>query len=169
MWHSRLYSDTLIALTINFSRKHHHLSTTPPICPPLLHRPRLLAFPSKTFAEPLTLTLLPIHPASLHFTLGFIYKGTLVYSHSAYTSSTGPRSLFDTFPELPDHAQLMGTRLCRNCQCWNSGCLMNHDVMKARVDRGWEGVWPGWLPPNSRVCHIFVCGGVFYGQTEFGG
>ncbi|KAJ7434830.1 hypothetical protein B0H11DRAFT_2116228 [Mycena galericulata] len=45
---------------------------------------------SLTASEPLTLSLPspPFTPASLHFTLGFLYTGTLVFSHRTYDLST---------------------------------------------------------------------------------
>ena len=101
MWRSRLYSDVRIALTGNFgSSSGHHESTTAIFSS---HRfilvsrssyfhTALLAWPvhKNATAEPPTLTLPspPFTPASLHFTLGFIYTGTLIFSHRSYDLST---------------------------------------------------------------------------------
>ncbi|KAF9553521.1 hypothetical protein CPC08DRAFT_226217 [Agrocybe pediades] len=100
MWRSRLYSDVRIALTGNFGGSGHHESTTAIFSS---HRfilvsrssyfhTALLAWPVHKNAtnEPPTLTLPspPFTPASLHFTLGFIYTGTLIFSHRTYDLST---------------------------------------------------------------------------------
>ncbi|KAL0959506.1 hypothetical protein HGRIS_011216 [Hohenbuehelia grisea] len=98
MWRSRLYSDVRIALTGNFAGNH---SDTTAIFSshrfilisrsPYFHN-ALLAWPSPPNLpnEPLTLSLPspPFTPASLHFTLGFIYTGTLVFSHRTYDLDT---------------------------------------------------------------------------------
>ena len=55
----------------------------------------LVGWPNKSASarsdEPPTIKLPspPFTPASLHFTLGFIYTGTLVFSHRSYDLSTG--------------------------------------------------------------------------------
>lgn len=98
MWRSRLYSDIRISLTGNFSSNNHE-NTTAIFSShrfilvsrsPYFHT-ALIAWPSKNHPqnsnnEPLTLTLPspPFTPASLHFTLGFIYTGTLIFSHRSY-------------------------------------------------------------------------------------
>ncbi|KAI8969757.1 hypothetical protein BD414DRAFT_255022 [Trametes punicea] len=98
MWRSRLYSDIRIALTGNFSSSNHE-STTAVFSS---HRfilvsrvpyfnTQLLQWGTKsTSNEPLTVTLPspPFTPASLHFTLGFIYTGTLVFSHRTFDLDT---------------------------------------------------------------------------------
>ncbi|CDO76795.1 hypothetical protein BN946_scf184978.g24 [Trametes cinnabarina] len=105
MWRSRLYSDVRIALTGNFSSSsssssNNHESTTavfsshrfilvsrvPYFSTQLLHWGTKPSSPG----EPLTLTLPspPFTPASLHFTLGFIYTGTLVFSHRTFDLDT---------------------------------------------------------------------------------
>lgn len=101
MWRSRLYSDVRIALTGNFSSSNsHHESTTAIFsshrfilvsrCP--YFHDLLLNWPATKNApdEPPTLTLPspPFTPASLHFTLGYIYTGTLVFSHRSYDLAT---------------------------------------------------------------------------------
>ncbi|KAF9456177.1 hypothetical protein BDZ94DRAFT_1327146 [Collybia nuda] len=99
MWRSRLYSDVRIALTGNFSSSNHE-STTAIFSShrfilasrsPYFHT-ALIGWPQKSAVagEPLTLTLPspPFTPASLHFTLGFIYTGTLIFSHRSYDLDT---------------------------------------------------------------------------------
>ncbi|KAJ8520850.1 hypothetical protein ONZ45_g2358 [Pleurotus djamor] len=99
MWRSRLYSDVRISLTGSFSS--HHEDTTAVFSS---HRFVLISRssyfynalmswsnPSKHLSgEPATITLPspPFTPASLHFTLGFIYTGTLVFSHRSYDMDT---------------------------------------------------------------------------------
>ncbi|KAJ6477224.1 hypothetical protein DFH09DRAFT_1467881 [Mycena vulgaris] len=110
MWRSRLYSDVRIALTSNaplpaadgdddahdrqmpvFSSHRFVLASRSPY-----FHTALIAWPSpqkplaSTSSDPLTLTLPspPFTPASLHFTLGFLYTGTLVFSHRTYDLST---------------------------------------------------------------------------------
>ncbi|TFK37914.1 hypothetical protein BDQ12DRAFT_631641 [Crucibulum laeve] len=101
MWRSRLYSDVRIALTGDFSSSSSgHEATTAIFSShrfilvsrsPYFHT-ALLDWPSKPSPgnEPPTLTLPspPFTPASLHFTLGFLYTGTLVFSHRTYDLST---------------------------------------------------------------------------------
>ncbi|TBU54025.1 hypothetical protein BD310DRAFT_961704 [Dichomitus squalens] len=98
MWRSRLYSDVRIALTGTFSSTNHE-STTAIFSS---HRfilvsrspyfnTQLLQWAAKsTPGEPLTLNLPspPFTPASLHFTLGFIYTGTLIFSHRTFDLDT---------------------------------------------------------------------------------
>ncbi|KAL4249775.1 hypothetical protein ABKN59_007599 [Abortiporus biennis] len=98
MWRSRLYSDVRIALTGHFSSTNHEnataifsshrfllVSRSPYFNTQLLHWPV-----SHKPGEPLTLTLPspPFTPASLHFTLGFLYTGTLVFSHRTFDLDT---------------------------------------------------------------------------------
>ncbi|KAF9477702.1 hypothetical protein BDN70DRAFT_994783 [Pholiota conissans] len=102
MWRSRLYSDVRIALTGNFgpSSGANHESTTAIFSS---HRfilvsrctyfyNALVAWPTARAApgEPPTLTLPspPFTPASVHFTLGFLYTGTLIFSHRSYDLAT---------------------------------------------------------------------------------
>ncbi|KAJ3506493.1 hypothetical protein NLJ89_g6840 [Agrocybe chaxingu] len=120
MWRSRLYSDVRLALTGNFGGSHE--STTAIFSS---HRfilvsrcsyfhTALIAWPTKTTGtngEPPTLNLPspPFTPASLHFTLGFIYTGTLVFSHRSYDLSTAfailRAALYLTLPSLQDEIQ----------------------------------------------------------------
>ena len=103
MWRSRLYSDVRIALTGNFSSSTSHGDTTTAIFSSHrfilvsrspYFRAELLSWPpsikQQPGAEPLVLNLPspPFTPASLHFTLGFMYTGTLIFSHRSYDLST---------------------------------------------------------------------------------
>ncbi|KAJ7086874.1 hypothetical protein B0H15DRAFT_844186 [Mycena belliarum] len=115
MWRSRLYSDVRIALTSNapppsgddddahdrqmpvFSSHRFILASRSPY-----FHTALVSWPSPSppkplssslsglGTDPLTLTLPspPFTPASLHFTLGFLYTGTLVFSHRTYDLAT---------------------------------------------------------------------------------
>lgn len=105
MWRSRLYSDVRVSLTGNFSSSSHE-NTTAIFSShrfilitrsPYFHN-RLLEWnesaqkhPNNNPSEPLTLDLPspPFTPASLHFTLGFIYTGTLIFSHRTFDLDTG--------------------------------------------------------------------------------
>ncbi|KAH8073810.1 hypothetical protein BXZ70DRAFT_1068977 [Cristinia sonorae] len=98
MWRSRLYSDVKIALTGNFSSSNHD-STTAIFSShrfmlisrsPYFHTQLVQWGVSQKPDEPLTLNLPspPFTPASLHFTLGFIYTGTLVFSHRTFDLDT---------------------------------------------------------------------------------
>ena len=122
MWRSRLYSDVRISLTGNFGGSHE--STTAIFSS---HRfilvsrssyfhTELLAWPIKpssirTDGEPPTIRLPspPFTPASLHFTLGFIYTGTLIFSHRSYDLSTAiailRAALYLGLPTLHDEIQ----------------------------------------------------------------
>jgi hypothetical protein len=118
MWRSRLYSDVRIALTGTFSSSNHETSTavfsshrfvlvsrSPYFHTQLLKWgvPVPISTPPKSLAsvttaerererekEIMTLTLPspPFTPASLHFTLGYIYTGTLIFSHRTYDLDT---------------------------------------------------------------------------------
>ena len=104
MWRSRLYSDVRIALTGNFSSSsstspgdtttaifssHRFIlvSRSPYFRDALSWNPTNKQQPGD---EPPTLNLPspPFTPASLHFTLGFMYTGTLIFSHRSYDLST---------------------------------------------------------------------------------
>ena len=123
MWRSRLYSDVRISLTGNFGGSHE--STTAIFSShrfilvsrsPYFHT-ALLTWPSNNSAltqangEPpiLTLPSPPFTPASLHFTLGFLYTGTLVFSHRSYDLTTAfailRAALFLSLPTLHDEVQ----------------------------------------------------------------
>ncbi|EKM74816.1 hypothetical protein AGABI1DRAFT_132857 [Agaricus bisporus var. burnettii JB137-S8] len=88
MWRSRLYSDVRIALTGHdnttaiFSSHRFILVSR---CP--YFHDALVSWPAPAAGE-LTLPSPPFTPASLHFTLGYIYTGTLVFSHRSYDLST---------------------------------------------------------------------------------
>ncbi|KAI0071874.1 hypothetical protein K474DRAFT_1668508 [Panus rudis PR-1116 ss-1] len=98
MWRSRLYSDVRIALTGTFS-SHNHETTTAIfsshrfmlVSRSPYFRAQLLRWNTVSKpGEPLTLNLPspPFTPASLHFTLGFLYTGTLVFSHRTFDLDT---------------------------------------------------------------------------------
>ncbi|KAJ6459078.1 hypothetical protein C8R45DRAFT_1221533 [Mycena sanguinolenta] len=132
MWRSRLYSDVRVALTSNgpppaadnesddgherqmpvFSSHRFVLASRSPY-----FHTALVAWPSpqkplstSTTDEPLTLSLPspPFTPASLHFTLGFLYTGTLVFSHRTYDLSTALALLLSAnYLQLPTlHAEV---------------------------------------------------------------
>lgn len=119
MWRSRLYSDVRIALTGNFSSSSHE-NTTAIFSShrfilvsrsPYFHT-ALIAWPTKpSQSEPQTLNLPspPFTPASLHFTLGFLYTGTLIFSHRSYDLSTAfhilRSALYLSLPTLHDEIQ----------------------------------------------------------------
>ncbi|KAK0454113.1 uncharacterized protein EV420DRAFT_1765921 [Desarmillaria tabescens] len=101
MWRSRLYSDVRIELTGTFSSSNPEHTTAIFSSHRFILVSRcsyfhtaLISWPSapskSTSSEPLTLSLPspPFTPASLHFTLGFIYTGTLVFSHRSYDLDT---------------------------------------------------------------------------------
>lgn len=98
MWRSRLYSDVRIALTGSFSSSNHESATAifsshrfMLVSRSPYFQTQLLSWSvNPKIGEPLTLTLPspPFTPASLHFTLGFIYTGTLVFSHRSYDLET---------------------------------------------------------------------------------
>ena len=103
MWRSRLYSDVRIQLSGNFSSSS---TQGDPMATALFSSHRFIlvsrspyfrtqllgafALPTPAPGQPLTLTLPspPFTPASLHFTLGFIYTGTLSFSHRTYDLET---------------------------------------------------------------------------------
>ena len=105
MWRSRLYSDIRISLTGTFSTSNPEHTTAIfsshrfiLVSRSPYFRTQLLTWaPKATIAagssapgEPLTVTLPspPFTPASLHFTLGYIYTGTLIFSHRTYDLDT---------------------------------------------------------------------------------
>lgn len=98
MWRSRLYSDVRIALTGNFSSTNHENATAIFSSHRFMLVSRSPYFNTQLLTwglppkpdEPLTLTLPspPFTPASLHFTLGFIYTGTLIFSHRTFDLET---------------------------------------------------------------------------------
>ncbi|KAF9652431.1 hypothetical protein BDM02DRAFT_3153836 [Thelephora ganbajun] len=108
MWRSRLYSDIKIALTGSFSSMNHESATaifsshrfmlvsrSPYFHTSLKSWGKTATAIAKAASgsgeeEPLTVTLPspPFTPASLHFTLGYVYTGTLVFSHRTYDLDT---------------------------------------------------------------------------------
>ncbi|KAF8551177.1 hypothetical protein OG21DRAFT_1487193 [Imleria badia] len=105
MWRSRLYSDIRISLTGTFSTSNPEhttaifsshrfilVSRSPYFRTQLLTwgAKATIAAGSSAPGEPFTVTLPspPFTPASLHFTLGYIYTGTLVFSHRTYDLDT---------------------------------------------------------------------------------
>jgi hypothetical protein len=121
MWRSRLYSDVRIALTMNeplpassdddaherqlpvFSSHRFLLASRSPY-----FHTALISWPSKTAPTTLSLPSPPFTPASLHFTLGFLYTGTLVFSHRTYDLSTALALLLSAnYLQLPTlHAEV---------------------------------------------------------------
>ncbi|CAL1699854.1 unnamed protein product [Somion occarium] len=98
MWRSRLYSDVKIALTGTFSSSNHDTTTAifsshrfMLVSRSPYFRAQLLQWgTSQKPGEQLTLNLPspPFTPASLHFTLGFLYTGTLIFSHRTFDLET---------------------------------------------------------------------------------
>ena len=104
MWRSRLYSDVRIQLSGTFSSSTS--SQGDPMATAVFSSHRFIlvsrspyfrtqllgafALPTPAPGQSLTLTLPspPFTPASLHFTLGFIYTGTLSFSHRTYDLET---------------------------------------------------------------------------------
>ncbi|PFH46430.1 hypothetical protein AMATHDRAFT_7810 [Amanita thiersii Skay4041] len=100
MWRSRLYSDVKIALTGNFSSSPHEDTTAifsshrfilVSRCPYFYND--LVLWPKskqQQSNESITVSLPspPFTPASLHFILGFLYTGTLIFSNRNYDLST---------------------------------------------------------------------------------
>lgn len=122
MWRSRLYSDVRISLTGNFGSSHENTTAIFSshrfilVSRSSYFHTELLAWPNKTAlartdSEPPTIKLPspPFTPASLHFTLGFIYTGTLVFSHRSYDLSTAfailRAALYLSLPTLHDEIQ----------------------------------------------------------------
>ncbi|KAF9038308.1 hypothetical protein BDZ89DRAFT_1090557 [Hymenopellis radicata] len=177
MWRSRLYSDVRIELTGTFSSSNPEHSTAifsshrfilvsrcSYFHTALIAWPSAKAHPSN---EPLTLSLPspPFTPASLHFTLGFIYTGTLVFSHRSYDLDTAfhimrsatylslqtlydeiqarivqemMHGLFHAFLEFSDKWGTGGCR-CRQCARRAPRVLefaLSDDVKNAHLDRG---------------------------------
>lgn len=113
MWRSRLYSDVKISLTGSFSSNKEHENTTAVFSthkfilvarskyfrPLLLHQPQL----GKSSDTDITLPSPPFTPASLHFTLGYLYTGTLAFSHRTYDLTTAFHIYLSS---LPPHLNL---------------------------------------------------------------
>jgi hypothetical protein len=102
MWRSMLYSEVRISLSGNFSSSQNTEGPTTAIlsshCVILVSRSsyfhaQLVAWGAPSLPKsgerlPLKLPSPPLTPASLHFTLGFIYTGTLFFLHRAYDLET---------------------------------------------------------------------------------
>ncbi|CCL98740.1 uncharacterized protein FIBRA_00745 [Fibroporia radiculosa] len=98
MWRSRLFSDIRIALSGTFSSTNHESATAIFSSHRFILVSRSPYFQTQlvtwgvnqTPGEPLTVTLPspPFTPASLHFTLGFIYTGTLAFSNRTFDLDT---------------------------------------------------------------------------------
>ncbi|KZT00735.1 uncharacterized protein LAESUDRAFT_708456 [Laetiporus sulphureus 93-53] len=98
MWRSRLYSDVRIALTGSFSSTNHENSSAIFSSHRFILVSRTPYFQTQLLSwgvnqkpgEPLTLTLPspPFTPPSLHFTLGFLYTGTLAFSNRTFDLDT---------------------------------------------------------------------------------
>lgn len=99
MWRSRLYSDIRISLTGLFSSTNHEPTTAIFSSHRFMLISRSAYFRAqfsdwadshKSNGEPLTVTLPspPFTPASLHFSLGFVYTGTLAFSNRTFDLDT---------------------------------------------------------------------------------
>ncbi|KAG8906293.1 hypothetical protein FRB99_007162 [Tulasnella sp. 403] len=102
MWRSRLYSDVRVILTGNFqSGSDPHPPGQPTTAAFSCHKFILVSrsqyfrdrLQSTSFALPtddneLKLPSPPFTPASVHFTLGYIYTGTLYFSHRTFDLTT---------------------------------------------------------------------------------
>ncbi|KAF9269715.1 hypothetical protein L218DRAFT_953341 [Marasmius fiardii PR-910] len=115
MWRSRLYSDVKIALsnehepsTAVFSTHKFILVSRSSYFAKLLNASSSII--SKEETQILTLPSPPYTPASLHFTLGYIYTGTLSFSHRTYDLSTALSILLTSSPSFlnlpPLHAEI---------------------------------------------------------------
>ena len=122
MWRSRLYSDVRISLTGNFGSSHENTTAIFSshrfilVSRSSYFHTELLGWPNKSAlirsdseAPTITLPSPPFTPASLHFTLGFIYTGTLVFSHRSYDLATAfailRAALYLALPTLHDEIQ----------------------------------------------------------------
>lgn len=130
MWRSRLYSDIRISLSGTFSSSNPEhttavfsthrfilVSRSPYFRAQLLTWGQLqgakthINANSPTLGEPLTISLPspPFTPASLHFTLGYIYTGTLHFSHRTFDLDTAfsilRASLYLSLPALTAEIQ----------------------------------------------------------------
>ncbi|EUC65177.1 CAP-gly domain protein [Rhizoctonia solani AG-3 Rhs1AP] len=102
MWRSRLYSDVRITLTGSFSSSNSEVASAVFSSHRFILVSRVPYFRtllSTTFAPvgqnicssnplPLNLPAPPFTPASLHFTLGFVYTGTMAFSHRNWDLDT---------------------------------------------------------------------------------
>ncbi|KAG8760360.1 hypothetical protein FRC11_000530 [Ceratobasidium sp. 423] len=102
LWRSRLYSDVRITITGSLSSSNSEVTTAVFASHRFILISRVPYFRtllSSTFAPvgqnvsssdplPLNLPAPPFTPASLHFTLGFIYTGTMAFSHRPWDLDT---------------------------------------------------------------------------------
>ncbi|KAK2459858.1 hypothetical protein APHAL10511_008122 [Amanita phalloides] len=101
MWRSRLYSDIRISLTGNFSSAPHEdttaifsshrfilVSRSPYFYNALVSWVKPKSQQPNNDLFTLSLPSPPFTPASLHFTLGFLYTGTLIFSNRSYDLNT---------------------------------------------------------------------------------
>lgn len=114
MWRAKLYSDVRISLTGTFASSSGHEHTTALFSAhrfilasrspyfhtqlitwgvPSKHIPSIDDEDDEKSKQPQQMTTItlpspPFTPASLHFTLGYIYTGTLLFSHRSYDLST---------------------------------------------------------------------------------
>ncbi|KAK7061135.1 Sulfite reductase [NADPH] subunit beta [Paramarasmius palmivorus] len=97
MWRSRLYSDIRIALS-----NEHEPSTAVFSTHKFILLSRSTYFANLLLKDPtattITLPSPPYTPASLHFTLGFLYTGTLSFSHRTYDLTTALNILLISLP-----------------------------------------------------------------------
>lgn len=119
MWRSRLYSDIRITLSGTFTSANPEPATAVFTCHRFIlvsrspyFRAQLLNSPNTPNPGELLSVALPyplFTPASLHFTLGYIYTGTLVFSHRTYDLDTAFHILHSAkyleINELYDEAQ----------------------------------------------------------------
>jgi hypothetical protein len=101
MWRSRLYSDIRISLSGTFASANHEPSTAIFSTHRFILASRSPYFYSRLVSwgtpvqskndkepAPIDLPSPPFTPAALHFTLGYIYTGTLVFSHRTFDLET---------------------------------------------------------------------------------
>lgn len=162
MWRSRLYSDIRISLTGDFGGSHENttaifsahrfilVSRSSYFHTALLTWPSNKPAPSQGNGEPPTLSLPspPFTPASLHFTLGFLYTGTLEFSHRSYDLTTAfailRAALYLSLPTLHDEIQ------ARIVQEMMHG-LFHAFISFQEYDRLTDGKW-GTGGCRCRVC-----------------
>ena len=125
MWRSYLYSDIKISISGNFSSVNHEpatavfsshrfmLTSRCPYFRALLESrdrtTKAAASPEEEEPTAVTLPSPPFTPASLHFTLGYIYTGTLAFSARTYDLNSAfhvmRSAIFLSLPSLYDETQ----------------------------------------------------------------